>query len=56
MNKKFFLRTDGSSSGVGATLMQKLDGQLFPICYASKKLSSAEWNYTTVEEECLTII
>ena len=56
MNKKFFLRTDGSSSGVGAILMQKFDDQLFPICYASKKLSSAERNYATVEQECLAII
>ena len=54
--KTYFLQTDASNSGIGAVLMQKHDGKLFPVCYASKKLSSAERNYSTIEKECLAIV
>ena len=54
--KTYFLQTDASNSGIGAVLMQKHDGKLFPVCYASKKLSSAECNYSTIEKECLAIV
>ena len=50
--KTYFLRTDASDSGIGAVLMQEHDGKLFPVCYGSKKLSSAERNYSTIEKEC----
>ena len=54
--KTYFLQTDASDSGIGAVLMQKHDGKLFPVCYASKRLSSAERNYSTIEKECLAIV
>ena len=54
--KTYFLRTDASDSGIGAVLMQEHDGKLFPVCYGSKKLSSAERNYSTIEKECLAIV
>ena len=54
--KIYFLRTDASDTGIGAVLMQKHDGKLFPVRYGSKKLSSAERNYSTIENECLAIV
>ena len=54
--KTYFLQTDASDSGIGAVLMQEHDGKLFPVCYGSKKLSSAERNYSTIEKECLAIV
>ena len=53
--KPYFLRTDASNNGIGAVLMQRHD-EKFPVCYASKKLSSAERNYSTIEKECPAIV
>ena len=54
-NKTFILRTDASNCGLEAALMQKLKGRFFPIAYGSKKLTSAERKYSTIEKECLAI-
>ena len=54
--KTYFLQTDVSNSGIGAVLMQEHDGKLFSVCYGSKKLSSAEHNYSTISKECLAIV
>ena len=51
----YFLLTDASSNEIGAVLMQRHDEKLFPVCYGSKKLSSAECNYSTIKE-CLVIV
>ena len=48
--KTFVLRTDASDYGIGAVLMQEHEGKLFPICYASRKSSDAERNYSTIEK------
>ena len=53
--KTSFLRTDASDTGIGAALMQEHDGKLFPVCYGSKKLSSTERNYSTIEKECSAV-
>ncbi|GFO48854.1 Pol polyprotein [Plakobranchus ocellatus] len=38
VNKRFVLRTDASNRGLGAALMQEIEGTLFPVAYASKKI------------------
>ena len=54
--KTYYLQTDASNTAIGAVLMQKHEEKLFPVCYASKKLSSAERNYSTIEKECLAVV
>ena len=54
--KEYYLRTDALDDGIGAVLLQEHEGKLFPVCYASKKLSNAERNYSTIEKECLAIV
>ena len=55
-SKTFVLRTDACDNGIGAVLMQEHDGKMYPCSYASKKLSHAEKNYSTIEKECLAVV
>ena len=55
-SKPFILPTDASNWWLGAALMQQHDERLYPVAYASKKLASAETNYSTLEKECLGIV
>lgn len=52
----FILRTDASNYGLGAVLLQEVDGVKFPIAYASKKLLDREVRYSTIEKECLGLV
>ena len=56
VTKPFVLCADASSVALGAVLLQKYDGQLFPVSFASRKLNSAERNYSTIERECLAVV
>ncbi|XP_064651627.1 uncharacterized protein LOC135502607 [Lineus longissimus] len=56
LNEMFILRTDASDKGLGAVLLQVVDGVKLPIAYASKKLLPREQNYATVELECLAVV
>lgn len=50
------LATDASVAGLGAVLMQKSDGALQPVAYASKTTSEAEAKYSITELECYAVV
>ncbi|MEL7521903.1 MAG: reverse transcriptase family protein, partial [Cyanobacteria bacterium J06553_1] len=52
----FHLYTDASSTGLGAVLMQKVNGELQPIAFASRVLNNAERNYCTTDREMLAVV
>lgn len=56
LERNFVLRTDASESGLGAVLLQEHEGILHPVAYGSRKLNSAERNYSVTEKECLAVI
>jgi len=53
---KTVLSTDASGVGVGACLLQVVSGKEKPICFISRKLSSAEKNYSSSELEMLAVV
>lgn len=54
--KDFILQTDSSDRGIGAVLLQEVEGNRHPILYVSKKLLAREQAYSTIEKECLAIV
>ena len=56
INKPFCLRTDASSIGLGAVLLQYHDDIPHPVSFSSQKLLPREQNYSTIERECLAIV
>ena len=56
-NKEFKLAVDASDVGAGGVLLQEDDnGVDHPVCYFSKKFNKHQKNYSTVENECLSLI
>ena len=57
-SKPLILATDSSSYALGAVILQPGENEtiLHPIEYASRKLSSAEVNYSMIEKEALGVI
>lgn len=51
----FVLRTDASSTSVGAILMQRHGVMLHPVSYASRRLQPRETAYSTIEREALAL-
>ena len=49
-SKVFHLRTDASNHFISAILMQETNNELFPVSFASKKLSIGEQKYWTTEK------
>ncbi|XP_068216191.1 uncharacterized protein [Palaemon carinicauda] len=56
LNNIFCLRTDASSTGLGAVLLQYIDGEPYPVAFGSKKLLPPETRYAAIERECLAIV
>lgn len=54
--KPFTLTTDASNFAIGAVLSQGPVHSDKPVCFASRTLSTAETNYSTIEKEMLAII
>lgn len=54
--QEFIVTTDASQNAVGAILSQGEIGKDLPIAYASRTLSKAEKNYSTIERELLAIV
>ena len=52
----FTVTTDASQFAIGAMLQQDQGRGLQPIAYLSRKLNPAERNYTTGEQELLTLV
>jgi hypothetical protein len=56
-SKPYFLFTDASAGAVGSWIGQHDDsGQLRPIAFASKKLTSCQVNYSVVEKELHAVV
>ena len=56
LNKTFILRSDASEYGMGAVLLQEVDGENFPIAFASNKLTDTKRRYSVMEKESLAIV
>ena len=57
--RPFVLKCDASGRALGAALLQadpENDNLLFPVAYASKKLTPSQVNFSTSEQECLSIL
>nr|GFC12428.1 reverse transcriptase domain-containing protein [Tanacetum cinerariifolium] len=52
----FELMCDASDFAIGAVLGQRYEKHFLPIHYASKTLTEAESNYTTMEKELLAVV
>jgi hypothetical protein len=54
--KPFHVFFDASIRAIGGALMQEHEGELRPVAFCARKLTSAEINYTTTEQEMLAMV
>ena len=50
------IHPDASGYGIGAVLVQKIDGKDSPLAFASRLLKGSELNYSITEKECLAAV
>jgi cobalamin biosynthesis protein CobD/CbiB len=51
------MQIDASDVGCGAVLLQEDENCIYhPVAYFSKKFTSCQRNYSTVEKECLSML
>ena len=55
-DEQFVIQTDASDTGVGAVLLQVIDGEERVLEFTSRILTSAERNYSVTERECLAVV
>jgi hypothetical protein len=55
-NMPFKLQTDASMHGIGAVLLQITPNGDRPLAYMSRKLTKAQINWPTIEQECYAIV
>ncbi|GKE02576.1 reverse transcriptase domain-containing protein [Tanacetum coccineum] len=55
-DQPFKLMCDASDYAIGAVLGQRIEKHFRPIHYASKTMTEAELNYTTMEKEMLDVV
>ena len=55
-SKSFYIACDASNVGLGAVLLQKGNGSLLPVAYASRTLNQVERRYSVTEHESLSVV
>lgn len=55
-SQHFYIQCDASITGIGGVLFQLIEGEEHPIAFMSKKLNTAQKNYSVTELECLAAL
>lgn len=54
--RPFLVQCDASEKGLGVVLSQENEGEEHPVLFASRKLTSREQAYSTIEKECACLV